>query len=247
MRLESVTIDARDPETLARFWADALGWRTEVHDDGEVDLVPPTDDPVASFPQLVFVPDGDPDGGRIRVHLDLATASVEHQERWVSDLLLLGATPHDAGQADDAPFTVLADPEGNPFCVLDPRPEYGEPGAIASILLAAHDAAALRDVWVAATGWDLLRDDADLVTLQRPDGAGPLLEIVTRPTMPPETAKNRIHLDVAPTADEDQAAVVARLESVGARQVDIGQEPGLSWVVMADPEDNELCVLSPRD
>src|SRR4051794_39212785 len=246
MRLENVVFDARDPGSLGRWWAEVLGWRLVVEAD-EVDVLAPTDDPIASYPALVFVVDDDPDAGRIRVHLDLATESVEHQERWVADLLAMGATHCDVGQPDDSPFTVLADPEGNPFCVLDPRPEYGEPGQIASIVLAAHDAAALRDVYVQATGWTLLRDDPDFVSLQRPDGRGPLLEILTRPTMPAETAKNRIHLDVAPSADEDQTQAAAVLCELGCRPVDIGQGPDVSWVVLADPEDNELCVLTPRE
>jgi hypothetical protein len=58
--------------------------------------------------------------------------------------------------------------------------------------------------------------------------------------------KDRLHLDVAPFADDDRDAEVQRLVAIGARPLDIGQEPGVSWVVLADPEDNEFCVLSPR-
>jgi hypothetical protein len=66
--------------------------------------------------------------------------------------------------------------------------------------------------------------------------------------MPEERAKNRIHIDVAPGPDEDQAEVVAQLEALGARRVDVGQvgDPKVTWVVLADAEGNELCVLSPR-
>jgi hypothetical protein len=62
-----------------------------------------------------------------------------------------------------------------------------------------------------------------------------------------KSAKNRLHIDLAPPADQDQDAEVRRLEAIGARRVDIGQDRDkVSWVVMADPEDNEFCVLSPR-
>jgi hypothetical protein len=247
MRLESVTIDARDPAVVAEFWTKALGWDADVIDDDEIELIGPGKSAAARYPTIEVIRVDDPDAGRDRVHLDLASASVGEQEAWVKRLLWLGATHADVGQDPNSLFTVLADPEGNAFCVLDPRREYGEPGSIASIVLAAHEASALRDVWVAATGWDLIRDEPDFVSLQRPDGAGPLFEIITRPTLEPRTAKNRIHIDVAPGADEDQGEVVARLEALGARRVDIGQAEGCSWVVMADPEDNELCVLSPRD
>jgi hypothetical protein len=61
--------------------------------------------------------------------------------------------------------------------------------------------------------------------------------------MPGSDAKDRIHLDVAPAADEDQAAVVARLEALGAVRADVGQNGDESWVVLADPEGNEFCVV----
>ena len=60
--------------------------------------------------------------------------------------------------------------------------------------------------------------------------------------------KNRLHIDLAPPANGDQAAEVRRLEALGARRVDVGQDSGTaSWVVMADPEGNEFCVLTARD
>ena len=251
MRLETVTFDAIDPMALAEFWSDALGgWQLTSPEDGEVNLDPPVPEgasPLAAYPQLSFVRVDEPEVGRTRIHLDLGTESVEHQEEWASRLRMLGATDCDVGQPVDSPFTVLADPEGNPFCVLDPRPEYAEPGTIASIVIAAHDAHALRDLYREATGWNLVKDDADWVMFQRPDGKGPFLDILTRPTMPAETAKNRVHLDVAPSLDLEQAAVVARMEALGARRADVGQQGDESWVVLADQEDNEFCILRPRD
>jgi hypothetical protein len=58
--------------------------------------------------------------------------------------------------------------------------------------------------------------------------------------------KNRLHIDLAPRAADDHAAEVARLEQLGARRVDVGQGES-PWVVLADPEGNEFCVLTPRD
>ena len=58
----------------------------------------------------------------------------------------------------------------------------------------------------------------------------------------PKTVKNRLHIDLRP---DDQAAEVARLERLGARRVDVGQGADVSWVVLADPEGNEFCVLRP--
>jgi len=60
--------------------------------------------------------------------------------------------------------------------------------------------------------------------------------------------KNRLHIDVAPPPDGDQEAEVRRLETLGATRVDVGQDPQMAtWVVMADPEGNEFCVLTARD
>jgi hypothetical protein len=79
--------------------------------------------------------------------------------------------------------------------------------------------------------------------LRRPDGTGPYLELLRIDD--PKTAKLRVHLDVAPYPDDDHTAEVERLRSLGARPVDIGQGD-VRWVVLADPEGNELCVLTPR-
>ena len=74
---------------------------------------------------------------------------------------------------------------------------------------------------------------------------GPGLIFVSVPDR--KSAKNRLHIDLAPPQDHDQDAEVRRLEALGARRVDIGQDRDkVSWVVMADPEGNEFCVLSPR-
>ncbi|GAA3470553.1 hypothetical protein GCM10018965_051060 [Nonomuraea roseola] len=78
-------------------------------------------DPAAFSIDLVTVPD--PETVKYRVHLDLATTSAAHQTELVASLKELGATPADVGQGD-VPWTVLADPEGNVFCVLEPQEIY---------------------------------------------------------------------------------------------------------------------------
>jgi predicted enzyme related to lactoylglutathione lyase len=99
--------------------------------------------------------------------------------------------------------------------------------------------------WQAALGWRRTHEavDGDLeIVLEPPagsreDGACPDLLFLRVPE--PKSGKNRLHLDLRPV---DQAAEVARLEALGARRADIGQAD-TSWVVMADPEGNEFCVL----
>ena len=120
-RLVHVIIDAVEPARLARFWAAALGWEIGVEDDEEIDVWPYEyryPDPVAL--PLVFVPVPEAKAVKNRIHLDLATESVAHQAAEVERLLGLGAAPVDIGQGD-VPWVVLADPEGNEFCVLSAR------------------------------------------------------------------------------------------------------------------------------
>jgi hypothetical protein len=245
-RLVHLVVDANQPARLAWFWAAALGWEVAAEEDDEIDVWPRGyryPDPVAL--PLVFVPVPEAKTGKNRVHLDLATESVAHQAAEVERLLGLGAVRADIGQGD-VPWEVMADPEGNEFCVLDPRPVYLGVGPVAAVAADCRDPAAVAGFWKLATGWvpgnslDLLGGG---VSLRSPAGAGPYLELL--PSTDAKTVKNRVHLDVAPWPGEDQAAALAALLSAGAVPVDIGQG-SVSWTVLADPEGSEFCVLSPR-
>jgi len=106
------------------------------------------------------------------------------------------------------------------------------------------DPAGLAAFWQSVLGWRMSGED-DEVVLEPPegskeDGVAPDLLFLRVPEE--KAGKNRLHLDLRP---EDQAAEVARLEALGARRADVGQGPGVSWVVMADPDGNEFCVLRP--
>ena len=74
---------------------------------------------------------------------------------------------------------------------------------------------------------------------------GPGLVFVTVPEE--KTIKNRLHFDFAPHTSQDRDAEIARLENLGAKRIDVGQDPDVGWTVLADPEGNEFCVLSSRD
>jgi hypothetical protein len=242
-RLVHLVIDAVQPAPLARFWAAALGWEVAAEESSEVDVWPPGyryPDPVAL--PLVFVPVPEPKTGKNRVHLDLATESAAHQAAEVERLLGLGAVRADIGQGD-VPWVVLADLEGNEFCVLDPRPVYLGLGPVAAVVADCRDPAAVAGFWELATGWMPGNSVDHGVSLRSPAGVGPFLELV--PSADAKMVKNRVHLDVAPFPGDDQAAAVAALLSAGAVPADVGQG-AVSWTVLADPEGSELCVLSPR-
>jgi predicted enzyme related to lactoylglutathione lyase len=235
-RLVSVVIDANDVQALARFWAEATGWPVTSEADDEVVVGPP--DPAV---HLVIGTVPEPKQSQNRIHLDLATSSAEDQATTVGRLLAIGATRIDVGQ-NDVPWVVMADPEGNELCVLEPRAVYEEAQPLAAIVVHAEDPEAMARFWTQASGWPPADNHPD--TALRPPTVGmPFLEFVQADG--PKTVKNRFHLDVAPYADDDLGVEVARLTGVGARRVDIGQGD-VSWVVMADPEGQEFCVLSPR-
>jgi hypothetical protein len=112
------------------------------------------------------------------------------------------------------------------------------------------DPVKIASFWAAALGWHRPLDEADEigldpdeVCLEPPagspaDGVAPDLLFLRVPDG--KIVKNRLHLDLRP---KDQAAEVARLEALGARRADVGQGADVSWVVLADPDGNEFCVL----
>ncbi|MGY1682658.1 VOC family protein [Geodermatophilus sp. SYSU D01176] len=119
-RLSEIVVDARDPGTLAAWWAEVLGYRVLGRDEeGAVEI-----GPEAGFggpaPTIVFAPVADPTPGKARLHVDVSPTDRD-QDAELQRLLALGATPGDVGQSDAASWHVLADPEGNPFCLLRRR------------------------------------------------------------------------------------------------------------------------------
>jgi hypothetical protein len=184
----------------------------------------------------------EPKAAQNRLHLDLASASADQQMATLDRALALGAERIDVGQRN-VPWFVLADPGGNEFCVLDPRPEYATTGAVAAIVAFAADPSALAGFWSAASGWPVVRTGVEFASLRDPSGRGPWLEFIR--SAHPHEVKNRVHLDVAPHPDGTIATEVERLASLGAHPIDIGQG-SVPWQVLADPEGNEFCVLTPR-
>src|SRR5215510_4662944 len=119
-----------------------------------------------------------------------------------------------------------------------------------------RDIKAQAQWWAAVLGWKVAVDQPDEVVLVPPhaftkgesipvEERGPGLTFV--PVPEGKEVKNRLHLDLAPRAHDDQADEVRRLEELGARRVNVGQPADATFVVLADPEGNEFCVLSSRD
>ncbi|MGO4857363.1 VOC family protein [Arthrobacter sp. 2MCAF14] len=242
LRLVQVNFKARDDSALGRFWGEVLGWDISSEGPGVSNVEPVGfigPDPVAVCVDVVTVPD--PETVRYRAHLDLATTSEAHQAELVARLLKLGATPADIGQGD-VPWTVLADPEGNLFCVLEPRPIYRDTGPIAAVVVNCADPRAMARFWSGAMDWTLHEVRDDLARLRSAKGVGPYLEFVRTPAA--NSACGRVHLDLRPYRGDDQAAEVARLRALGATDANVGQGD-VPWVCLADTEGNEFCVLTP--
>lgn len=238
-RLVALCIDANDPLGQARFWAAALRWKVDDETQDEIGLVP-TD---GTRFQILFEPVSEKKAGQNRLHLDLTTTSIGDQKESVAMLVGAGARHIDIGQRPDEGHVVLADPEGNEMCIIAPGNTFlAGCGRLGSITCDGT-----REVgyfWSAALGWPLVWDQDEETAIRAPDGSGPLITW-GGPPVAPKIGKNRLHLDIAPPEHVDQRAEVDRLTALGATRIDIGQGD-VDWVVMADPDGNEFCVLSPR-
>ncbi|MFC9331549.1 VOC family protein [Kitasatospora sp. NPDC057015] len=242
-RLVQINMKAQDDSVLGRFWAEALGWGVDSEGPGVTNLEPvgfDYPDPAAVCIDIVTRPE--PKTVKNRVHLDLATTSAAHQAELVARLKDLGATLADVGQGD-VPWTVMADPEGNEFCVLEPRPLYRDTGPIAAVVVDCADPRAMARFWGEATDWTVHEVAGDHASLRSAQGVGPYLEFVCTPDT--KRGWNRVHLDVAPYLDDDPAAEESRLRALGATDPGIDQS-SISWRILVDPEGNEFCLLSPR-
>lgn len=232
-RLWSVVFDANARVALARFWAAALGW--EYGEDQGLSIVIGGD---GTLRRLEFVTAPNEKQSANWMHFDLSSTSIEDQRATVERLVELGARHIDIGQGPDSEHFVLADPEGNEFCVLEPGNNFVYGGRLGS--LTCDGSPAVGYFWSEVLGWPLVWDQHDETAIRSRDGG----QFITFGG-PPKHAKNRLHIDIAPPKDGDQRAEVDRLVALGATRIDIGQGD-VSWVVMADPDGNAFCVLTPR-
>jgi predicted enzyme related to lactoylglutathione lyase len=230
--LVALSVDANDPLRLARFWAGVLGWGTADDSHEGIALVPDDD---TGF-RLRFLPTRERKTGQNRMHVDLTSTSPEDQQQTVERSLGLGARHIDVGQRPEEGHVVLADPEGNEFCVIEPGNAFlADCGFVGA--LACDGSQEVGYFWSEALGWPLVWDQDQETAIRSPHG-GPKITW-GGPPVPPKTGKNRLHVDLAPPVDGDQHAEVDRLVSLGATRIDIGQGE-VGWVVMADPDGNEF-------
>jgi catechol 2,3-dioxygenase-like lactoylglutathione lyase family enzyme len=235
-RLDALCFDAHDPLVLARFWSRVLRWEmTDDPQDG-VTLIPRDD---TGF-RIRFVHTHEQKSGPNQMHFDLTSTSLEDQQETVERVLGLGGRHYDAGQLPEEEHVVLADPEGNEFCVIEPGNNFlADCGFIGA--LASDGSQECGYFWSKALGWPLVWDQDQETAIRSPHG-GPKISW-GGPPLAPKTGQDRLHFHVAPSADADQQTEVDRLRSLGATRVDIGQGD-VSWVVMADPDGHKFCVVT---
>ncbi|MEU7994817.1 VOC family protein [Micromonospora sp. NPDC049060] len=236
--LFALSFDANQPLRLARFWSGVLGWDLADDPHDGVTLLPSDD---TGF-RIRFLPTGRPKAGPNPMHFDLTSTSLEDQRQTVARALELGAEHIDVGQRPEEGHVVLADPDGNEFCVIEPDNDFlADCGFVGA--LACDGSQEVGYFWSEALGWPLVWDQDQETAIRSPHG-GPKITW-GGPPLNPKTGKQRLHFDLAPPADGDQQTEVDRLLALGAARIDIGQGE-VSWVVMADPDGNEFCVLTPR-
>lgn len=237
-QLVALCLDAQHPVRLARFWAGVLGWEMAADPQDGISLLP-TDD--TGF-RVRFLPTRHQKAGPNWMHSHLTSTSLADQQRIVTSSVGLGARHIDVGQRPEEGHVVLADPEGNEFCVIEPGNGWlADCGFFAE--LACDGPRQVGYFWSQALGWPLVWDQDEETAIRSPHG-GPKISWGGPPLMP-KTARNRLRFEVAPPLDGDQQAEVERLVSLGATRIDIGRRRP-SWAVMADPDGNEFSVLTPR-
>lgn len=120
-RISELVLDCADPERLAAFWCEVLGYvELDREDDGSIEIGPPDAGFGGLQPTLVLSPSSDPRRGKLPLHIDV-NATDRDQDAELERLLGLGARPADVGQTGAENWHTLADPEGNEFCLLHTR------------------------------------------------------------------------------------------------------------------------------
>ena len=222
-RLHALTVRASDPEALATFWGGLLGW--ERAPEGVV-LLPDAD---TRF-RLAFVPTHETKAGLNQIHFHLTSNSASQADT-VARALDLGASHLDVGQLPDEDHVVLADPDGNEFCVI----EAGNSWLDGTGFLGELAADGTRDVgvfWAAALDWPLVWDEDGETAIAPPAGAHKIAW--GGPPLNEYAGRRRMYPELVAAGDLD--AEVERLVSLGAREV--GRRG--SEVEMADPDGNEF-------
>ncbi|ROQ99609.1 hypothetical protein EDE04_6164 [Streptomyces sp. 2132.2] len=243
-QLFAICFNATRPSDLARFWSGLLGREPVGGTDDGIALLPPD---AAGF-RIRFLPGEEPKTGRNRAHFDLTSSSPQEQRRTVARALELGGRHIDVGQLPEDGHVVLADPDGNEFCVI----EAGNAFLAGTGFIGALACDGSREVgcfWSEALRWPLVWDQDQETAIQSPDGGTKITW--GGPPVAPKTGPNRLYLELALPADADPEAEIECLIALGATRTDAdpGEDGGKgddARVLLLDPDGNEFSVRRPR-
>lgn len=233
-RLAAVCFDSSAPVQLAHFWAGLLG--RDPAEDADGVLLAGEDTQVS----LRFAPSRSEKAGPNRVHLHLTSTRLDDQQHTVATALRLGASHLDVGQRPDEGHVVLADPEGNEFCVIEPGNAY----LAGCGLLGELACDGTREVglfWSEALSWPLVWDQDQETAIQSPRGGTKVAW--GGPPVAPKRGRDRQRFQLVPTGG-DQPTEVDRLVCLGAARLEVGQD---GTVALADPDGNEFLLLTVAD
>lgn len=237
VELLALTIDSSSPEELARFWARALGWDVSELPSGEVELIPT--DPT-NF-GLLFRRGAEAKVGQNPIHFDVTSSSIEDQRLSVADLIASGARPADVGQVGDEGHVVLADPDGNELCVIEPGNRFlaGCPrlGAVN-----CDGTKELGYFFSTLLAWPLVWDQGEETAIQSPSGNGPKITWSGPPLMA-KSARERIHFHITPAAGTSVEEAVVELTRLGATPLQSGSHGCAGVTALVDVDGNELCLV----
>lgn len=257
--LANVVWKAADPQRLATFWAGALSWKlangsevgvTAAHgkgrDGGTQALLIPTDPTGFRFS---FRQTAETNSLPHQIHLDLSSSSLEDQEATVARCLRLGATHKDIGQTPDEPHVVLADPEGNAFCVLGPGNNFVTYASRMGCLT-CNGSREVGVFWSQALERPLVWDRDGETAIRLGSGADQFVSWGGEDAS--ERGSDRLTLEVEISgAGDSLSSEVQRLRELGARL--IGPEPRASHgaglvevspVTMVDPDGNRFRLVT---
>jgi catechol 2,3-dioxygenase-like lactoylglutathione lyase family enzyme len=229
-RLLTLVVDAHDPARLARFWSAVLGRDVVDHPRGL--LLAGSDTQIG----LRFTPSDARRTGPDRVHLHLTSARPDDQQRTVESALGLGATPLDVGQLPEEGHVVLADPEGNAFCVI----EAGNAFLAGCGFLGEVACEGTREVglfWAEALGWPLVWDQDQETAVQSPGGGTKVAW--GGPPVAPQHGRNRQRFEVEQVGGGTDVEV-ERLVALGATCVGTA---GNGTVELTDPDGNAFSLV----
>lgn len=234
-RFHGISVECSDPGLVGRFWAGVLGW----------ELVEQASEDVVALPhdgtdyRLILRRADTPKLDQNRIHFDLTSRSGTDMTATVDRVLALGGRHIDIGQTAEDGHVVLADPEGNELCVIEPGNTFlADTGVIGGIN--CDGSHALGVFWSEVLGWPLVWDQDEETAIQSPSGGSKITW--SGPPLMPRLGRDRFHLELAVPSPDDLDPEVRRLVGLGATEQP-GASPTDGVRVLIDPDGNEFRVF----